>query len=328
MSKILITGGAGFIGAHLTERLLSLGHKVLVVDLMKSQGGIPFVSKRSKLIKGNITNFKILKKIKKWKPSIIFHLAAQSAVETAYDDPKSDIMTNSFGTYLLCNLAKKIKVKTFIYTSTVAVYGNNPAKGVNENSQTNPQSLYGVSKLSGEMFVKQILNPTKTKTLIFRLFNTYGPGENLNNLKKGMVSIYCSYIWKKKPILVKGSLKRFRDLVYIKDCIDVLTKSISTKLRKKNDTFNLSSGENYSVNLLLKNIIQTSNMPKNYPIKVLKGTKDDSFGFHTSSKKIQKIFNFKPKYNLKKGLIEYFDWINKIPHNANLKNYHPLKLKR
>ena len=69
-------------------------------------------------------------------------------------------------------------------------------------------------------------------------------------------------------------------------------------------------------------------MPKNYPIKVLKGTKDDSFGFHTSSKKIQKIFNFKPKYNLKKGLIEYFDWINKIPHNANLKNYHPLKLKR
>ena len=108
MSKILITGGAGFIGAHLTERLLSLGHKVLVVDLMKSQGGIPFVSKRSKLIKGNITDFKILKKIKKWKPSIIFHLAAQSAVETAYDDPKSDIMTNSFGTYLLCNLAKKI----------------------------------------------------------------------------------------------------------------------------------------------------------------------------------------------------------------------------
>ena len=79
------------------------------------------------------------------------------------------------------------------------------------------------------MFVDQILKKTNTKVRIFRIFNTYGPGENLNNLKKGMVSIYCSYIWKKKPLVIKGSLDRYRNLTYISDCVEILSKSITNK---------------------------------------------------------------------------------------------------
>lgn len=324
MSKILVTGGAGFIGAHLTNDLITKGHEVLVVDLMRTQGGIPFKNHKCKFIKGDIANKKVIEKIKNWKPKIIYHLAAQSAVETAYDNPKSDILTNTYGTYLLCNLAREIKVERFIYTSTVAIYGNNPKKGINENSNPNPESLYGISKLTGEMFVKQILYSSKVKTFIFRLFNTYGPGENLKNLKKGMVSIYSSYVWQEKPVLVKGSLNRFRDFVYIKDCVSILIKSSTIKLKKKNEVFNLSFGENYTVKLLLKNIFLAAEVRKNYPIKISQGTRDDSFGFHTSSKKIKKNFKFTPNYNLKKGLKEYFKWIKSIPKNGNLKNHHPL----
>lgn len=324
MTKILVTGGAGFIGAHLTDTLIKKGHKVLVVDLMRKQGGIPFKNSKCKFIKGNITDKKVIKQIKNWRPKIIYHLAAQSAVETAYDNPKSDILTNTYGTYLLCNLAREIKVQRFIYTSTVAIYGNNPKEGINENSNPNPESLYGISKLTGEMFVRQILYSSKIKTFIFRLFNTYGPGENLKNLKKGMVSIYSSYVWQEKPVLVKGSLNRFRDIVYIKDCVSILYRSLVINSRKKNEIFNLSFGENYTVRLLLKHIFAAANVKKNYPIVISKGTKDDSFGFHTSSKKIRKIFKYKPVYNLKKGLKEYFKWIKKIPKNESLKKYHPL----
>ena len=156
--RILVTGGAGFIGAHLTKNLLNLGYKVLVVDKLNLQGGIPFVNNKCKFIKGDITDLKIIKKIKSWKPQIIFHLAAQSAVETAYDNPKSDILTNSYGTYLISNLAKDLKIKKFIYTSTVAIYGNNSKKGVNEKSIPNPESLYGISKLSGEMLSELVNN--------------------------------------------------------------------------------------------------------------------------------------------------------------------------
>ena len=86
---------------------------------------------------------------------------------------------------------------------------------ISENTSITPDSIYGISKYIGEMFIKQILYKTKIKTSIFRIFNTYGPGENLNFLKKGMVSIYSSYVWRKKPIIVKGSLKRFRNYQYI-----------------------------------------------------------------------------------------------------------------
>ena len=93
-------------------------------------------------------------------------------------------------------LAKNINCKYFIYSSSVAVYGSNNSK-ITEKSKINPDSIYGISKYAGEMFVKQILKNTDVKVRIFRIFNTFGPGENLNNLKKGMVSIYLSYLWKK-----------------------------------------------------------------------------------------------------------------------------------
>ena len=198
--RILVTGGAGFIGAHLVKKLIDLNHKVLVVDNLKVIGGISFVHPKCKFIKGDILNSKTLKQIEKWQPKIIYHIAAQSGGESAYDDPKNDYLTNGYGTYLLSLLAKKLKVKKFIYTSSVAVYGSNPKKKINEKTQINPDSIYGISKYAGEMFIKQIFKNTNVQTLIFRVFNTYGPGENLNYLKKGMVSIYCSIYGKKTNI--------------------------------------------------------------------------------------------------------------------------------
>ena len=324
--KILITGGAGFIGAHLINKLENLGHKVLNVDNLSTIGGIIYISKNSDFIKGDITNINILKKIEQWKPEIIYHLAAQSGGETSYDNPRTDYLTNGYGTYLLCNLAKKLKIKKFIYTSSVAVYGSN-LKKINEKSNIDPDSLYGISKYAGEMFINQILKSTKTQTIIFRLFNTYGPGENLNFLKKGMVKIYCSYLWRKKPIIVKGSLKRFRNYQYIDDVISLLVLSLDNKKLKKNEIINLTSGRSTTVQSLLKLIFKVNNLKK---YKVIKSapTPGDSFGFHSSNQFLKSKFtNFKFT-SLQKGLEMYFQWIKKIPNTNNLKNYHPLNLKK
>ena len=126
----------------------------------------------------------------------------------------------------------------------MAVYGTNK-KIIDEKTIIDPDSLYGISKFSGELFLKHTLKNTKVKTYIFRVFNTYGPGENLNNLKKGMVSIYCSFVWRKKPILIKGSIRRFRNFVYIDDCAEILTKSLDNKKLDKFEIFNLTSEKKY-----------------------------------------------------------------------------------
>ena len=322
MVKILITGGAGFIGAHLTNKLSkSKKNKILVVDLLKSKGGIPYLNPRNEFIKGDITNKNVLKKIEKWKPEIIYHLAAQSGSEGAYDNPKEDLLTNALGTYLLGNLAKKIRCKKFIYTSTVAVYGNNK-KYISEKSDIRPDSIYGVSKYAGELFLKQLLNNTKVKTYIFRLFNTYGPGENLNNLKKGMVSIFCSYVWQNKPIIVKGSLNRFRNFTYIDDCAEILAKSLNNSKLKNFEIFNLASEKKITVKELVKKIIKVKNLGK-YKVKVIKGTLGDSFGFDAKNSHLKKRFSKVKFTSIESGLKQYFKWIDKIPKKVNLKKHHP-----
>ena len=327
MKKILVTGGAGFIGAHLVERLIKEKNKVMVVDSLKTIGGIPFINPKSFFIKGDILDNKVLNKIKKWKPQIIYHIAAQSGGESAYDDPKYDYLSNGYGTYLLSVLAEKIKIKHFIYASSVAVYGSNKNKKISENTSITPDSIYGISKYIGEMFIKQILYKTKIKTSIFRIFNTYGPGENLNFLKKGMVSIYSSYVWRKKPIIVKGSLKRFRNYQYIDDVIDILSKTILKKNLKKNEIFNLTTGKAVTVNSLIKKIIKI-NKKKKYKVIVKKqGTPGDSFGWDASNKYLRSKFPGKKFTSLDEGLKKYFQWINSIPQTKNLLKYHPLKKK-
>ena len=322
--KVLVTGGAGFIGAHLVKKLIEKKYKVLVVDTLETIGGIPYIHPKCKFIRGDICDQKNLIKVRKWKPKIIYHLAAQSGGESAYDNPKRDYLTNGFGTYELCLLAKKLKVKKFIYTSSVAVYGSNPSKKILENTQIKPDSIYGISKYVGEMFINQTLKNTGIQTLIFRVFNTYGPGENLNFIKKGMVSIYCSYLWKKKPILVRGSLKRFRNYQYIDDVVNILILSLKNKHLNKNETINISNGNCTTVKDLLKKIFKLNNFKK-YKIIKKGSTKGDSFGYNASNRLLKKKFK---KYNfipLEEGLKIYFEWINSVPVVKNLKNYHPFK---
>ncbi len=326
MKKILVTGGAGFIGAHLVHKLIQLKYKVMVVDSLKTIGGIPYINPKCFFLKGNILDSNILKKIKKWKPNIIYHLAAQSGGESAYDNPKFDYLTNGYGTYLLSLLAKEIKVSHFIYSSSVAVYGSSSKRKITELSKIKPDSIYGISKYVGEMFIKQVLERTNIKTTIFRIFNTYGPGENLNFLKKGMVSIYCSYLWRNKPIIVKGSLKRFRNYQFIDDVVNILVRSILNKKLKKNEIFNLTTGKAVKVGELIKSILKINKIKKYKIIVKKKGTPGDSFGFNASDSYLKKKFSNYKFLSIDQGLQKYFRWINKIPRTQSISKYHPLKL--
>ena len=322
MSHVLVTGGAGFIGAYLVKKLIEMNINVTIVDKLLDVGGISYIHPKANFINADICDISLYSKLKELNIDTIYHLAAQSAGEPSYDDPKFDILTNSYGTYLIAKFCKDNNIKRLIYTSTVAVYGNSTDGILDEDSKISPDSIYGVSKYSGEMFIKQTLDDSQTKYTIFRVFNTYGPGENLNFQKKGMISIYIGFVWKKKPISIKGSLNRYRDFTYINDNIDALI-SCHAKPISYGEVYNLSSGKKTYVKDLVKSILIAFNLPMNYKVDELPNTPGDSFGFHSNPHKIISHLSWKPKINLNEGLKRYYGWVKSTPIVEKLEKFHP-----
>jgi len=308
----------------LVEKLVK-DFRVIIVDTLKSVGGISYVNPNAIFLNYDICDNALFEELDKYKFEAIYHLAAQSAGEPAYNDPKNDILTNSYGTFLLAKYCLEKGIKRFIYTSTVAVYGSSDGNRFTESDSIKPDSIYGVSKYSGELFVQQFLNNSNTKYTIFRVFNTYGPGENINFVKKGMLSIYASYIWRNKPIIVKGSLKRYRDFLFIEDNINVLYNSLQNK-KSYNQIYNLSSGEKIVIEDLIRIMLKVAGKNKNYTINEALGTPGDSFGTHASIDKLSSDFDWTPKYSLTEGIFKYFEWIYKLPLKDNLTGYHPLEM--
>jgi UDP-glucose 4-epimerase len=325
MKHVLVTGGAGFIGAYLVKKLIETNIKVTIVDNLKDVGGISFVHPKANFINSDICDVSLYDKLKRLNIDTVYHLAAQSAGEPSYDDPKSDVLINSYGTYLISKFCKDNEINRLIYTSTVAVYGNAKEEIIDEKTNINPDSIYGVSKYGGELFIRQMLKNSHTKFTIFRVFNTYGPGENLNFQKKGMVSIYIGFIWKKDPIYVKGSLERFRDFTYIDDNVDALIACHSKKITF-GEVYNLSSGKKTLVKDLVKIILNAFNLPQDYKVIELPNTPGDSFGFHSNPDKIKKHLGWEPKINLNDGLKKYCNWVRSVPITEKLDLFHPFRI--
>lgn len=323
--NILVTGGAGFVGSYVVKKLIDMGEKVIIFDnLSERKGGLLFIHPKATFIEGDVTNPFDYDKLDAFQIDVIYHLAAQTSGESSFKDPKQDILINSYGTLLMARFCKEKGIKRFIYTSTSAIYGSACKNIVDENTPIEPDSTYGVSKYSGEFFIKQIFKDTDTKYSIFRLTNNYGPGENLNYMKKGMVSIFCGFVWKGEPIHVKGSLDRFRDFLYVGDTADALVLALDME-QSYNQIYLLSSGKKIYVKELVEGILKAAGK-ENYPVEVSGETPGDTEGFHADISKIKRELGWEPKTNLEEGLRIYFDWIKKVPLQEDITKFHPFNL--
>ncbi len=304
MKKALITGGAGFIGSSLALKLKS-NYKVHIFDLKKKIKNMKINLKGCKFIIGDITKTSSFSKLDK-DYDLVFHLAAKTSSSVAESRPNECFDHNVIGVYNLVNWVNKIKPKYLIFSSSMSVYG----KIANKISETNickPISVYGKSKLLGENILKLMTN-IKTKLIILRLFNVYGPNQDFNNLKQGMLSIYLAQIYKRRKVLVTGSLDRYRDFVFVDDVVKAL---INFKKFKNRNIYNIGTGKKVKVKYLINKIFLCLKIAKKNKITISKSSFGDTWGSYAN---ISKSINcgWFPKVNLESGLNKTIKNINKF----------------
>lgn len=302
---ILITGGAGFIGSHLAEGCLAKGYRVTIVDDLTT-GNIKNVPEGADLIELDICDEKIYAKLPK-DCTAVFHLAAQSSGEISNEKPYIDLKTNTLGTALLLQWARRFKNMRLIYSSSMAVYGNPARLPVRESDPKEPLSFYGVSKLASEYYIMRFSQFGIIPT-IFRLFSIYGPGQDLSNRKQGIVSIYLSYLVNKEELLVKGSGERFRDLVYIDDVVDIWLKAMDEK-RTFGRIYNLCTGKKTLVKTLVEAEIKAMGLdPKRYPVSYEGHTPADQFGVYGDNTALLRDIHHDSFIGLDEGVRRMVKW--------------------
>lgn len=300
--KILVTGGAGFVGSCLVKKL-KIEHEITVMDNL-STGFVDNIPKDVEFVKGDVGSESDVAKLNGRRFDVIYHIAGQSSGEISYDDPVYDLNTNTKSSLLLLKLAEICSCSNFIFISSMSVYGDRLDRPVLENDDTLPLSFYGVGKLASEHYLRIDNNKGMRKTVL-RLCNTYGPGQNMNNLRQGMVSIFIKQAIDHGEILVKGSKNRFRDFIHITDVVDVLILLLD-EFDYNFKIFNLTGGVKKKVSDLVEAIQEGTDAE----LKVVYrgSTPGDQFGVCANNNKIKEELSWEPKIGFKKGIIDMVKW--------------------
>jgi UDP-glucose 4-epimerase len=306
--KILLTGGAGFIGSVIARKLIDQGHTLTIIDNLSS-GINTNIPNEAEFIHGDIASLTTIKKLNNKFYDAILHIAGQSSGEISFEDPINDLNSNTVSTLRLLNYAVSSGCKRFIYASTMSVYGEKKGKEqFSEDDVVCPKSFYAVGKLASENYLKIYKNEYGINFTSLRYFNVYGPGQNLDNLKQGMVSIYLKQFIddKYKKVEIKGSLDRFRDLSYVGDVADVTIESINNK-EFYNDIYNIGSGVKTTVREIIDSIKTILKSSKE--IVVSKGTPGDQYGIYANNHKLRKVYE-KDFVSFKKGIKIMIEEVN------------------
>jgi len=270
--KILVTGGAGFIGSHLVDALIEKGHKVVVVDNL-STGKKENINKKAKFYKIDICSPKIGEIFKKEKPEICFHFAAQINVRKSVEDPIFDAKVNILGSLnviqnFINSQKSKIKNLKFIFASTGgAIYGDATKIPTPENYPANPISPYGIAKLTVENYLKFYKENFGLKFISLRFSNVYGPRQDPKG-EAGVVAIFIEKLLKGERPIIFGNGNQTRDFIFVEDVVSACLKTMEYKGKK--EIFNIGTGIETSINELYKiisELLKTKIKPKYAPQK-------------------------------------------------------------
>jgi len=303
---VLITGGAGFLGSHVACHLLDSGYKVVILDDL-SGGFRENVPAKAIFIKGGINDVKLLSKLfKKYRFGYVFHLAAYAAEGLSHFMKRFNYTNNVVGSVNLINESVKNKIKCFVFTSSVAVYGKNQVP-MNEKLVPMPEDSYGIAKLAVELELKISKEMFGLDYIIFRPHNVYGENQNIGDKYRNVIGIFMNNIMKGKPLVIFGDGKQTRAFSHVSQVAPLIAKSIQHP-KCYGQVFNVGADKPYTVNELAQAVMKA--MDAKVKVVHVRARKEVKHAY-ADHKKVRKYFGKKQGVKLEEGLAQMAQWAKK-----------------
>jgi len=307
-SEILVTGGAGFIGSNLVDRLLADGFKVKVIDDLSTgdeQNLAHLENNESfEFIEGNVRDFDLINKTVKGVDAV-FHEAALVSVTRSVEDPLLSNEINVKGSLNLLKACVNANVKRFVYASSCAVYGDAEVLPISEDLSAKPLSPYAVDKLATEKYAKVFFDVYGLETIGLRYFNVYGPRQK-HGQYSGVISIFIKSFLENKSPTIYGDGEQTRDFVNVKDVVEANMLALSRR-DIAGEVFNISSGKAFTINKIVKIIQKITSKESIDPIYTEPRLGDIKHSYAKITK-AQRNLKFEPKVLLENGLEQLIKW--------------------
>ncbi len=302
-TKVLVTGGAGFIGSHLVNGLLDNGYSVAVVDDLSS-GQLRNLDHRATFYHAPINDQRVKQIIQREGPEIIFHLAAQSSVRQSTLDPVADADSNVLGTIRLLDAAASEGVEKIVFSSTGgAIYGNPDTIPCDEDTLVNPLTPYALSKYVSELYLELFYRTYGLQYTILRYANVYGPGQDPNG-EAGVIAIFAGLMLRGRSPNIYGDGEQERDFVYVSDIVEA---NLAAMYRGDGRIYNIGSGEPVTINRicsLLQECTEFNQEPVYRPRRA-----GDVLKIALDHGRASRELGWEPKISLEEGLRHSVDYV-------------------
>lgn len=308
--KVLVTGGAGFIGSHIVELLIENGITPIVIDNF-STGRKEWVPRHITLYQIDVHSKLLNTVFEKEKPDYVIHLAAQVNMAKSKINPVFDAKNNILGTVRVLKCCHDFGVKKMIYASSCAVYGDSEDHCLVETFPVNPKSFYGISKYTPELYIKAFKETYGLPYTILRYANVYGPRQ-IPKGEGGVVSIFMQKLLKNESPTIFGDGKQTRDFIYVKD---VAQANVQALFKGTNEIFNIGTDEETSINELYKQIADM--IPTTISPKYVSSRKGDILFSQLNNSKAKTFLDWSPGYDLAEGLKETMSFYRKVGYKRN-----------
>ena len=306
MPKSLITGGAGFIGSHVAKHCLQLGHEVIALDDL-SGGFEDHVPEGVHFIKGSVTDEKFISRLfSEHTFDYVYHLAAYAAEGLSHFIRRYNYNTNLIGSINLINEAVKQKVKCFVFTSSIAVYGKGQLP-MTEEMTPEPEDPYGVSKYAVELDLRAAHEMFGLNYVIFRPHNVYGENQNIGDKYRNVIGIFMNQIMQGKKLTIFGDGTQTRAFSYIDDVAIPIAKCVNIPAAA-NQVFNIGADKPYSVNELAKVVCKEFGVEPDIQYLTARNEVEHAYSDHA---KAHRVFGDPTAITLQQGISKMAAWAKK-----------------